>query len=226
MSIINIVTHKVGKSEGVMNKKIIILGVLIGIVLTLFLNSNNKSEEISKTNQKNKLLTMNLEQTAGSGDYKTVTQSNWPTDGYIFNSDLSKCENGSELSWNDTKKAVVVSGNLSDKCYIYFDIALPYTITYPTFKYSTMSGITEAKAGEKVNITVNFEKYACDGNYQIIGYPTSITDLSCNEEYEKWFYELEDGKINTRIDLTCQFSMPAENVEFTNIQDAGRCLEK
>ena len=64
-----------GKSEGVMNKKVIILVVLMGIILTLFLNSNNKSEEISKTNQKNKLLTMNLEQTAGAGDYKTVTHS-------------------------------------------------------------------------------------------------------------------------------------------------------
>ena len=77
MGIINMVTHKIGKSEGVMNKKVVILVVLMGTVLTLFLKSNNKSEEISKTNQKNKLLTMNLEQTAGSGDYKTVTQSEW-----------------------------------------------------------------------------------------------------------------------------------------------------
>lgn len=214
-----------------MKKKLILIISLIFIMcITFFITEEaNFKKDVSNnsvTKKETKLLTMNLEQTAGAGDYKTVTQSNWPTDGYIFNSELSKCENGSELSWNDTKKAVVVSGNLSDKCYIYFDIALPYTITYPTFKYSTMSGITEAKVGEKVNITVNFEKYACDGNYQIIGYPTSITDLSCNEEYEKWFYELEDGKINTRIDLTCQFSMPAENVEFTNIQDASRCLEK
>lgn len=214
-----------------MKKKLILIISLIFIMcITFFITEEaNFKKDVSNnsvTKKETKLLTMNLEQTAGAGDYKTVTQSNWPTDGYIFNSELSKCENGSELSWNDTKKAVVVSGNLSDKCYIYFDIALPYTITYPTFKYSTMSGITEAKVGEKVNITVNFEKYACDGNYQIIGYPTSITDLSCNEEYEKWFYELENGKINTRIDLTCQFSMPAENVEFTNIQDASRCLEK
>lgn len=27
------------------------------------------------------------------------------------------------LSWDDTKKAVIVSGNLSDKCYVYFDLA-------------------------------------------------------------------------------------------------------
>ena len=50
---------------------------------------------------------MNLEQTAGAGDYKTVTQSSWPTEGYVFNSELSKCENGSELSWDDTKKQLL-----------------------------------------------------------------------------------------------------------------------
>ena len=68
---------------------------------------------------------MNLEQTAGAGDYKTVTQSTWPTDGYIFNKELSRCENGSALSWDDTKKFVIVSGNLSDKCYVYFDKYMP-----------------------------------------------------------------------------------------------------
>ena len=46
------VAHKIGKSEGVMNKKVVILVVLLGTVLTLFLKSKNKSEEISKTNQK------------------------------------------------------------------------------------------------------------------------------------------------------------------------------
>ncbi len=171
-----------------------------------------------------KSLSMMLETEAGSGNYEMTTRESWPTDGYVFNSNLSKCENGSELSWDNVNKSVLMSGNVSDKCYIYFDIALPYKITYPTFKYSTMSGITEAKAGEKVNITVNFGDAGCDGDYQIIGYPTSITDLSCNEEEKKWLYELENGKINTNINLTCQFSMPAENVEFTNIQDAGHCL--
>ena len=75
---------------------------------------------------------MNLEQTAGAGDYKTVTQSSWPTEGYKFNTELSRCENGSELSWDDTKKAVIVSGNLSDKCYVYFDIWIPSIADYCT----------------------------------------------------------------------------------------------
>ena len=113
-----------------MNKKkvTIILMVFIAIFSTFVFVKNNSNFEITneinnKSKKNNDLLTMNLEQTAGIGDYKTVTQSEWPTEGYEFNKELSKCENGSEISWDDTKKVVVVSGNLSDKCYVYFDIA-------------------------------------------------------------------------------------------------------
>ena len=112
-----------------MNKKkvTIILMVFIAIFSTFVFVKNNSNFEITneinnKSKKNNDLLTMNLEQTAGAGDYKTVTQSEWPTEGYEFNKELSKCENGSEISWDDTKKVVVVSGNLSDKCYVYFDI--------------------------------------------------------------------------------------------------------
>ena len=83
---------------------------------------------------------MNLEQTAGSGDYKTVTQSSWPTEGYKFNAELSRCENGSTLSWDDTKKAVIVSGNLSDKCYVYFDIYQPTLAEYIKSQYTGTQG--------------------------------------------------------------------------------------
>ena len=83
---------------------------------------------------------MNLEQTAGAGDYKTVTQSSWPTEGYKFNAELSRCENGSTLSWDDTKKAVIVSGNLSDKCYVYFDIYQPTLAEYIKSQYTGTQG--------------------------------------------------------------------------------------
>ena len=83
---------------------------------------------------------MNLEQTAGAGDYKTVTQSNWPTEGYKFNRELSRCENGSTIIWDDTKKVVVVSGNLSDKCYVYFDIYQPPLAEYVISQYTGTQG--------------------------------------------------------------------------------------
>ena len=122
-----------------MNKKkvAIILIVFIAIFLTIMLVVNRDNVEITnevgnKSKKSNNLLTMNLEQTAGVGDYKTVTQSEWPTEGYKFNTELSRCENGSEISWDDTKKVVVVSGNLSDKCYVYFDIWIPSIADYCT----------------------------------------------------------------------------------------------
>ena len=112
---------------------IFLLCVVASIILVVK-KSNSVYEEESKpkvVKHKN-MLSMNLEQTAGSGDYKTVTQSSWPTEGYKFNAELSKCENGSTLSWDDTKKAVIMQGNVSDKCYVYFDIWIPSIADYCT----------------------------------------------------------------------------------------------
>ena len=113
-----------------MNKKkvTIILMVFIAIFSTFVFVKNNSNFEITneinnKSKKNNDLLTMNLEQTAGAGDYKTVTQSEWPTEGYKFNTELSRCENGSELSWDDVNKKILMSGVSADKCYVYFDIA-------------------------------------------------------------------------------------------------------
>ena len=104
---------------------IIILGIfLIGFVFEgIIANKSNvyKEQKVGSIKKNKKLLSINLEQTAGAGDYKTVTQSNWPTDGYVFNEELSKCENGSTLSWDEINKKVIVSGSLTDKCYVYFD---------------------------------------------------------------------------------------------------------
>ena len=113
-----------------MNKKkiTIILMVFLAIFSTIMLVVNRDNVEITnevgnKSKKSNNLLTMNLEQTAGAGDYKTVTQSEWPTEGYKFNTELSRCENGSELSWDDVNKKILMSGVSADKCYVYFDIA-------------------------------------------------------------------------------------------------------
>ena len=40
---------------------------------------------------------------------------------------LSACENGSELSWDDENKRVIVSTSVSDKCYVYFDRKSTFT---------------------------------------------------------------------------------------------------
>ena len=120
---------------------IFLLCVVASIILVVK-KSNSVYEEESKPKvvKHKSMLSMNLEQTAGAGDYKTVTQSKWPTEGYKFNAELSRCENGSTLSWDDTKKAVIVSGNLSDKCYVYFDIYQPTLAEYIKSQYTGTQG--------------------------------------------------------------------------------------
>jgi hypothetical protein len=123
-----------------MKKKYITFSIITLVLLVALITSFNYfkttntyiDDSVNNHTKITKGISMNLEQTAGAGDYKTVTQSSWPTEGYKFNAELSRCENGSTLSWDDTKKAVIVSGNLSDKCYVYFDIWIPSIAAFCT----------------------------------------------------------------------------------------------
>ena len=104
---------------------LISIGVLIG---SLSSKKETALEEEIFVKKNVNTLSMMLETEAGSGNYEMTTASSWPTEGYVFNSELSKCENGGKLSWDDTNKRVVMNGNKSDKCYVYFDKYNPITI--------------------------------------------------------------------------------------------------
>ena len=80
-------------------------------------------EKQENKESKKELLSMMLETESGSGKYQETTANEWPTEGYVFNETLSKCEQGSTLSWDSTKNTVVMMGNNSDRCYVYFDKA-------------------------------------------------------------------------------------------------------
>lgn len=97
---------------------------IVGISSIISYNSQKYSSSVNINNNKvkdNNMLGMMLETSAGSGEYQQTTASTWPTTGYVFNESLSKCEKGSSLSWDNTNKNVVLKGNASDKCYVYFD---------------------------------------------------------------------------------------------------------
>ena len=109
-----------------MKKKILISSILILLMGAIIIKHNyNKSdvieEEKTKVIKQENTLSMMLETEAGSGNYEMATRSDWPTDGYTFNSELSRCENGGELAWDGANKTVLMNGNVSDKCYVYFD---------------------------------------------------------------------------------------------------------
>ena len=99
--------------------------------------------EDTKTNTikpNNNMLSMMLETEAGSGKYEMTLTSSWPTEGYVFNSEISKCENGGTLSWNDESKQVVFNGNKTDKCYIYFDIYVKPSVSISDYIKNLYTG--------------------------------------------------------------------------------------
>ena len=165
-----------------MKKKYVVLSIITLVLLIAFVTSfnyfktSNTYVENNSNNQTKitKGISMNLEQTAGAGDYKQVTQSSWPTEGYKFNAELSKCENGGEISWDDTNNTLVVSGNLSDKCYVYFDI---YQLTLAEYIKSQYTGTQ----GEN-NIYYHDSSLANgagDNSYRYAGASDSVNNYIC-----------------------------------------------
>ena len=165
-----------------MKKKYVVLSIITLVLLIAFVTSfncfktSNTYVENNSNNQTKitKGISMNLEKTAGAGDYKQVTQSSWPTEGYKFNSELSRCENGSELSWDNAKKTVIVSGNLSDKCYVYFDIYQPTLAEYIKSQYTGTQG---DNALYYHNSTL--ANGAGDNSYRYAGASDSVNNYIC-----------------------------------------------
>ena len=116
-----------------MNKKKVIVLSLFSLILLLFviILYSNKYKKQVYTEEGNKQIrtgtsiSMMLETKYNSGNYEPSSSSEWPKEGYTFNAERSKCENGGTLSWNDETKSVVLTTKVSDKCYIYFDVEPP-----------------------------------------------------------------------------------------------------
>ena len=148
-----------------MRKKLaIVASVFITCTITINVISNNKKIEFQdETNpvvrKKKNLLSYYLEN--DSGDYIMSSEENWPTTGYLFNATLSKCENGGELTWDDTRKVILMTGNMSDKCYIYFDKLILPTIT-ASITEVTDSTITINSTANKGTFDVNKYYYSKD----------------------------------------------------------------
>ena len=162
-----------------MKKKYIIFSLVTLVLLVSFLSyskylkTTNVCKEDVKPTKITKGISMNLEQTAGAGDYKQVTQSNWPTEGYKFNTELSRCENGSTLSWDDSKKAVVMNGNVSDKCYVYFDKVLTLA-NYVISQYTGIQGENSLYYHDS-----NLANGVGDNSYRYAGASDSVNNYIC-----------------------------------------------
>ena len=128
-----------------MKKLIMSITILLFCLCLLTYNFYNEFsiDDTSINNIKPKnMLSIMLESSDGSGNYVMTTQNSWPTDGYVFNSELSKCENGGTLSWDKTNKRVEFSGNNIDKCYVYFDVVKSMSLAeYVISQYTGTQGV-------------------------------------------------------------------------------------
>ena len=102
----------------------IILGIIIVVLIIVLLNIENKEVlKSSKTPKISKSLSILVETGFDSRIYSVSSNDTWP-EGYQFNEELSKCKNGSKLSWDNINNEVLLEGTSTDNCYVYFD-AMP-----------------------------------------------------------------------------------------------------
>ncbi len=154
---------------------IAIVLIVIAIVAILLINNststvvitNDKEEKVMNTNA----LTMMYETEAGSGEYQVTSDTTWPQDGYIFNEKLSGCENGSTLTWDDERKAVILSTNVSDKCYVYFDKEpeIVYFADYIIDNVYVEDGVNGLYYHDGVGTYTNADQEAGDYSYRYSG---------------------------------------------------------
>ena len=134
-------------------KKLTFLGgfVVFLTIIVVFIYKNNFNENNLLSEVKEKKieplsgLAIMLETKAGSGEYKVSESSTWPEKGYEFNSFRSGCENGGMLLWDEETKSVTLKTNLSEKCYIYFDLVPPdvsVAVTNLPTAYGKLGSIT------------------------------------------------------------------------------------
>ena len=159
-------------------KLLVVLGIILVGSFSFYLFKGYKKDALVYENNKIKPsssgIAMMLETSAGSGNYEMTTRSEWPTEGYVFNANLSKCENGSELSWDNENKKVLMSGNKSDKCYVYFDVIQVLLADYVKSLYTG----TQGENGIYYHDT-SLTNGAGDNSYRFAGASDKVNNYVC-----------------------------------------------
>lgn len=175
-----------------MNKKkiivILITFLTLSILSNVYLLYSNYSlrnilfqEQSLSTSKKKDLMSLMLETEQGSGMYEASKTGKWPDGEYVFNKELSKCENGGELSWDNDKNQVVMVGNSSDKCYLYFNIDTSVTIN--SFNVTnTETTITISMDAQSTNGAIAKYYYSIDDGENYVSstsntYTFNITEI-------------------------------------------------
>ena len=179
------------------NKKILIgvisisLVLIISIILLISNNNTNNIVSSKKPIVDNSFLTLMIEQSDGS--YQESTSNTWLEGNFVFNSTLSRCENGGELAFDRTTNKVVLYNNKSDACYIYFDIYNSVQITNVTTSttYNSVTLTVASQAGENEIETYYFTRNDGASWEQSSSNTYTYSGLSSNTEYNFRVYAVD-----------------------------------
>ena len=171
-------------------KKTIILFIGVCLICLGILNENKKENNelynADVINKEKNTLSMMLETEFNSGKYEETTGSSWPAEGYLFNSTLSKCKNGSSLSWDNDKKQVIFEGNTKDDCYVYFDKEPLYLYKYIKKLYTGVQGENNLYYHDS-----SLTNGAGDNSYRYAGSSDTTNNFVC------FGYDSKDGSCPT-----------------------------
>ena len=91
------------------------------ISLDVLNKENNTNTNNNKDFYSTNTITMLRETGIDTNTYEEITDSTWLDETYEYNSEKSNCTNGSNVSWDNETKQVIVEANRPDACYLYFD---------------------------------------------------------------------------------------------------------
>ena len=163
-------------------KKLLFFSIFIIIILVFVLTIYNiiyKNNNIYLNNKDAapNFISIMLEETAGSGEYKVSKSNKWPSKGYVFNKEMSYCNNESTLTWNENDNSVSVNINKTDKCYVYFDIYQPTQPTLAEYIKSQYTGTQGENSLYYHNSTLT--NGAGDNSYRYAGASDSVNNYIC-----------------------------------------------
>ena len=170
---------------------------LIIVIGTIFIvNKNNTNSLVLENNEDTREqisgfngLSMMYETGPGTGEYQESKSSSWPEEGYIFNENLSGCENDSKLTWNAELGAINLKTNTSEKCYVYFDAyIIPVINSVSTINITT----------DSITLTVN----ATNGNNPITTYYYSSNNGSNYIESTSNTYTFNNLEMGTEYNFS------------------------
>lgn len=192
-------------------KKIIVITLTILLVTILSIITYNLylDKEVTESintisNKNNNMISLMIETEMESGKYKEASTSTWPGEDYKLNEDLSKCENGSKITYDSKTSKLEVHTEKSDRCYVYFDISLKNIIKRLTDNYyekdiwQYMDSITEVEFEDtlvKHNDATEIFDISAEGDKSVMAYKVGTK-----------VYIQADGKIKANSDSTNLFA--------------------